>query len=199
MFERPFGHSEGLFMSKVIAVLACVLLSLTCLAEEKEGLNPNAAYSAYARLHEGLYDPAQPKWAPAMAKLAAEGDAFSVFFLEGLETKDWKTTDVTVLKDTVAAIKTRLAKDDDKNLNTRVQMLLERAAFADLLCYSIEHRIVPWTSQLIIKNLAQPGVKAEVEKIKTAYTPADKDDIATQERVRQYAEEILKSQPAKSK
>ena len=70
---------------------------------------------------------------------------------------------------------------------------IERAAWADLRCVSVEGTIVPWTGESIRPLLGDPLVRAEVERLRDGYESTETETYtkaAMTQRVRSYCAKL---------
>ncbi len=174
-----------------------VILPCICSAEsDKKPLTPKE----YAELHNLVSSSSNPKWSESMEVLAKVGDAFT---LEHLKTADMRmlNTQLTdacqmyVLKETRSIIEDAIKKEDAKAFTELIETRLERAAWVDLHCDKLEMTLTPWTLKFLGEHLEAAGVKAELARIQSDYTPKDAKgtpDIFMRDRVRRYVQQILK-------
>src|SRR5262249_4991851 len=103
------------------------------------------------------------------------------------------------LDSTLTAIASRSRQDTAATIVPAIRPRLERAAWADLRCEPCEHLIVPWAGASIAPFAAQPGVRAELERLRDGYEWGESDawmKSAMTERVRNYAKGLLSPNPS---
>lgn len=148
----------------------------------------------YARLHNAALDPTRDDWDAALADLAVAGDAFTLVHLERVDRATLDATQSARLDATLAAL-TQRHPDDVPRLHTDdLVPLLERAAYTDLMCDPLERTLPPWARALVIAQLDDPALRAEVERLSAGHTPMfDTDTMfsSMSARVPLYARRIL--------
>jgi hypothetical protein len=173
----------------ILAMLA--LVSRICCADDAPGsLHPKE----YVELHDSAANPKDAKWADSMRRLATVGDAFTVEHLKVLDGQKLDARQGGILKDTLAAVRERMAKEDLQTFTKLIQTRLERAGWADLMCDKLEGKIVPWTLKFIQSRADSPEVVAELKRIHEHYVPSTECKTwfsSMRERVPSYAAGIL--------
>jgi hypothetical protein len=99
-----------------------------------------------------------------------------------------------VVKETLAAVTQLAGKDDPRTFSKLILPRFERAAYADLGCSALEVTLVPWALKSVGDQKGAPGVRAELERIRSEYVPASNDKTlysSMQTRVREYAAQLL--------
>jgi hypothetical protein len=185
---------------KIIHLITGISILIVSSVYSAENSIPFIKPKEYAELHNQVSNSNNLNWAKSMELLAKTGDAFT---LEHLKTADMKMSGMQltdpcrdyVLKVTQSAIEDTIKKEDPKVFTKRIEMCLERAAWADLNGNPLKVSLVPWTLKILHEHLEAPGVKAELQRIQSYYEPKDEKsapDISMRDRVRDYTIQILK-------
>ena len=150
-------------------------------------------HDAWLALHRLARQPRDPGWDAALDSLATHGDGFTLTILEGLDRATLAPATRERLDRTEKAVSERLAKVDDARFAERLPLMLERSAWADLLCDPLETPLRTWTKETVAARLDSPAVRAELQRIEREYTASGPDEVGfgtLTERVRRYAREI---------
>jgi len=126
----------------------------------------------YSELHIAASDSKDPKWADAMRKLAQVGDAFTVDYLKPLQAQKLDPGQTEILNKTLSAARDRVTKEDVQAFAALIQVRLERAAWADLMCNKLEGALVSWTMRSMRERLNSPEVVARLKAIQSHYVPS---------------------------
>lgn len=148
----------------------------------------------YARLHNAALDPTRDEWDAALADLAVAGDAFTLVHLERVDRATLDATQSARLDATLAALTQRHPGDGPRLHPGDLVPLLERAAYTDLMCDPLERTLPPWARALVIAQLDDPALRAEVERLSAGHTPSfDTETLfsSMSARVPLYARRIL--------
>lgn len=147
---------------------------------------------AYLALHLTLRQLDSTEWHKTVEQLRTNGNQFTVSIIE--ELKDGKLTQdqLRALDELSAAIsKTHSAKSLDKS---EVQLLLETAAYADLMCHALEGPLKNWTLEFVGGYTDSADIRGELERIRDNY----KSGLGTEtlfdsmdNRVPSYAKQLL--------
>jgi hypothetical protein len=183
--------TENMKIAQLIFAAAMAMLPCICSAEnDKKPLTPKE----YAELHNAISDEKDfAKWLPSVFQLAKDGDAYSMEHYKVLITQlDGCYYDQ--LHNALVEIEDRVKKEDTKAFTQLIEARLERAAYVDLRCDPLEMTLTPWTLKVLGEHLEQPGVKAELTRILSDYSPKDEKnevDTTTRDRVRAYVKRLL--------
>ena len=145
-------------------------------------------------MHNLASNSKDPKWADSMRHLAKVGDAFTSEHLKTVDMQKLDPIQAQILKKTLSATADRVTKEDAKEFTRLIEIRLERAAWVDLGCNSLEGTLVPWTLKFLRQHLDAPGVDAELKRIQSDYVPKDEQKTLygpMQERVRRYVGQLL--------
>ncbi len=150
----------------------------------------------YLRVHNLASNPDAEGWPDAIQTLARGGDAFTLEHLARVDRNGLSDTQKVLLEDAAELIGARLIESDAGFKPGLVVLYLERAAYADLMCDSLEGVLPTWAFANIEAHLEDPEVQAEVERLAGGYTPTF--DLNTTfssmgERVPKYARRVLRS------
>src|SRR5882724_11811535 len=126
----------------------------------------------YSELHIVASNWKDPKWADAMHKLARVGDAFTVDYLKPLQAQNLDPAQTKILNETLSAARDRVTKEDVQAFAALIQIRLERAAWADLMCNKLEGPLVSWTMRSMRERLNSPEVVARLKVIQSHYVPS---------------------------
>ena len=150
----------------------------------------------FAKLHKIALDPRHPAWSVAISRLRELGNGFTLQHLKELNRKLLDDAGLKLLKEMETDINARVKSLDAKRLAAEVPQLFERAAWVDIGCDPLEGTLVSWTLEHVGEYRLTGEVNTVLVKIKKSYEtniPLGKDHVAPlQERVREYADELLK-------
>jgi hypothetical protein len=157
-----------------------------------------ASYSGhpaiYARLHNLAVQPSDPAWKAAVSRLGDIGDAFTLRHLEAL-TEKCSAQERGFIEKEIARVRERVESQRAYGaIGVDVQTMLERAAWVDLQCDSLESTLVRWTLETIHRHAKAPEVREKLAKIREEYVPRWKGKTlfgTLEDRVRNYAGLIL--------
>lgn len=163
----------------------------------------NVTAAEYLRLHNAAMLPTSSAWSNSVARLAQTGDRFTIIILKELNPDNLGAADSELLHRTLQQIRTRVERGNQRLDPGELQLMLERAALADLNCDKLESILVPWTLETIRKDSNSDSIKTELERIRDLYVPSAQKPTAfgsMQKRVRDYAQQILTpTNPAREK
>jgi len=174
-----------------ISIAMFALMSCTGWADQAtNSLSPKE----YLDLHIAASDLKNSKWADSMRTLAKVGDAFTLEHLKSLGAQPLDAGQVEILNQTLSATRERVAKEDVQTFTSLIQVRLERAAWADLMCNKLEGPLVSWTLKNMGEHLGSPEVVAELKRIQSRYVPSVEAKTlfsSIQQRVPSYATRVL--------
>ena len=154
--------------------------------------NVAADPNVYLKLHHTAMVPKDPSWSDTMSQLAHVGDGFTLEHVRIL--KNLSASQAATLQIALNRIQTRIAEEDASDLPLMLASRLERAALADVNCDPLEGSLLPWTLRSIRAHVDQPVIRAELERIRSDYTPktnAQTRFSSIEARVRSYTQRLL--------
>jgi hypothetical protein len=159
---------------------------------------PALPMSRYFELHDVALRPQDTEWSAAIVTLAVLGDGFTLEHLERIDRAKLASEQIGQLDSAKAALASRAAPETPATIVAQLRGRLERAAWADLRCVSVEGTIVPWTSRSLEPFLGDALVRAELERLRDGYESTEADTstkAAMTQRVRNYAAKLTGPKP----
>lgn len=164
-------------------------------ASESGTSNPRSLTSPpneFLRLHLTIGQFDSPRWSSAVDSLSESGNQFTLSMIDKLASGDISEGHRKRLGELAAEIQEH---HPTERVNAdEVQVLLETAAFADLMCHPLENQRRSWTHQFVGTNANDLDVRHELQRIRDNY----KSQLGTEtlfdaldNRVPSYAVEIL--------
>ncbi len=152
----------------------------------------------YLSLHLTLRQLASAEWNKAVQQLRAQGNQFTLSIIKELKKGKLTQDQSHTLDELSTAIrKTHSTKSLDKS---EVQLLLETAAYADLMCHPLENPLRTWTLEYVGAYADSADIRGELERIRDNY----KSEIGTEtlfdamdNRVPFYAKQLLSTSASK--
>jgi len=151
-------------------------------------------HERYAALHHLALQPTAPGWADALDELATRGDGFTLVHLGGIEPASLTPDQRERLARTVAGLERRRNTATQAEFVRELPLLLERAAWVDLMCDPLESALPAWTRATAAARIGEPGVRDALERLRDGFQPTGEDHVgfgSLRERVRSYVSEIL--------
>jgi len=149
---------------------------------------------AYVELHIIAAKPNHPAWNAAISRLGGIGDGFTIEYLKGIIGAKDEGVDMKFIENEIARIKKRISEEDEGKFANSIQQKLERAAWVDLMCHSLETTLPAWIFKTISNRIDNPKVKNTLKKIKQDYKAATNEKTlfgSMEGRVRSYAARLL--------
>jgi hypothetical protein len=174
----------------------------------------------YLKLHNEATQQGNLEWSVAVARLATVGDGFTLTILDGIDESKLTAAETELFNRARRQIRQRVGAKERRWTASRIDRLLERAAFSDLMCDPTESTLVPWTLKTL-RGAAEstPIVREMIVRVENDYelSPLFEKDLksetldlygvtgdaelekslltGTQGRVRNYAKRILNPTP----
>lgn len=148
----------------------------------------------YFALYDVAMKPRDAGWSAAIVSLAVHGDGFTLQHLKTLDASKLTEEQRTTLDSALSALAARTSQETVAAQVPSLRGRIERAAWADLRCVSVEGTIVPWTGESIRAIAADPQVRAELERLRDGYESAETETYtkaAMTQRVRGYCAKVL--------
>ncbi len=140
----------------------------------------------YLDKHLVLTQPDSADWKAATEWLRTEGNQYTLFLMESIPRNQLTEKQTQWLLDLDARLRTNHKAVSLDPLE--VQFLLERAAYADLICHRLEYSLRNWTLHYIRKFREMPEIHTELARIRDHYvshiatnTLYDDDDFPASE------------------
>lgn len=157
------------------------------------GVAPALAHPKEAlRLFNLVKDPTAEGWAAAVALLGDQGGPFARQHLTDLRAAA-EGEAAAAYDAALARLDERLAADVRPSA-AAVVPLLERAAYADLMCDPMEDGLPAWTFAYLGAHRDDPDLRAELERVAEGYAPTYQLETlfsTMDERVPEYARKVL--------
>ena len=123
---------------------------------------------AWSELHRLALEPAHAAWSVAVDRLRDVGDEMTIELLDELLPELPDDAAARLARSTVDALRARGAIARGSITRT-----LERTAFVDLACTSLETRRKQWTQAQFAREASDAGVKVELDELASTYATAE--------------------------
>ena len=159
------------------------------------GLSYASDPRAWITLVRVAQSPTHPAWTAAVSRLGDIDDGFAPTRWRDLAVTAAGPAAPALLASSAARIRERVAALDAGAYASRVPVLLDRAAQADLECDPLEGTLVPWTLETVRARAGEDPVRLRLEQLRDApAVPATRELAAERmERAREYARSTLAS------
>jgi hypothetical protein len=126
--------------------------------------------STYFDLHADLLRKGSEFWLPAVAALEQKGDRFTLFMIDEAQRQHITPEKLAALERLSAAIRPKFSALAPEE----VQVLLERDAYADMMCPDIEYNLRDWTRDFLTSQVHRPEIRQELERLQKSYVCDEK-------------------------
>lgn len=126
--------------------------------------------SKYFDLHADLRRKESEFWLPAVAALEQKGDRFTLFMIDEAQRQHITPEKLAALEELSAAIQPKFAALAPEE----IQVLLERDAYADMMCPDVEYVLREWTHDFLTSQVHRPEIRRELERLQKSYVCDEK-------------------------